>query len=706
MAWVCDLLGLRKRTAGGRMVWGVALSFAVVPIAAVELGKYGSLSAVCWAALLCAAAMLGLVAWEAWSRRSESETSRLGPGGLVWLGIGAAWAVFAVGELVDVGVGSRLYMSVTVYDHSMRTAFVDAVLRGGVPPANPLYWPGHAAPMRYYYFWYVVAAAAARLAGAAPRQAMIASVVWAGLALAAMVALFCRHFLGGEGGGEPLFREGGRRPRIALALGLLTVTGLDILPAIAKAIARLPTDADADWWSFDQVGSWMDSVLWVPHHIAGLVCCLFGLLLVWVSKDRSGWRRWMCGVVAGISFASAFGLSTWIAFAFALAMLGWLVWVVAWEAESRARVPVLLVAAVVAMMALLPFLRELRHAESGASVARAHGTNGENPIGQTAAQGARSATANNGLHLLRFGVRHMIDPDALLALPGFAGLARSHPQVEDAIAGLILLFPGYFMELGFYGLALWAAIPSMRRGRLGEAERTALALVFVGLVVSSVLRSTVVVNNDFGVRSILIAQFFLLLLAVRWCEGGFGDAGRWMRIVAGVMLCLGVAGTVYQAVALRVYLPLEERLGRPAVGGLSEEAMALHRGLTAMDTRTPKDAVVQFNTQQPSDYFRYAQILFAGRQIAAALPDCPAAFGGDASRCGSVEEGVAELFLPVGVTGGAPSADGARAVCGRLGISYLIATQRDGVWADRGGWVWELPAVVDTGQLRVVECGR
>ena len=75
-----------------------------------------------------------------------------------------AWILFVIIELVDVGVCGRLYFSVTVFDHALRTAFVDAVLRTGVPPANPLFWPGHAAPMRYYYFWYVLTAAAARLA--------------------------------------------------------------------------------------------------------------------------------------------------------------------------------------------------------------------------------------------------------------------------------------------------------------------------------------------------------------------------------------------------------------------------------------------------------------------------------------------------------------------------------------------------------------
>src|SRR5208283_593060 len=120
-------------------------------------------------------------------------------------------------------------------------------------------------------------------------------------------------------------------PRLALALGLLAVTGLDILPVLVKAILRMKTDGDMEWWSAAQVSSWMDSVLWVPHHVAGLVCCLLGFLLVWMSKGLSGGRRAVCGLIAGLSFASAFGLSTWVALAFAMVMIAWMIWVLLWE---------------------------------------------------------------------------------------------------------------------------------------------------------------------------------------------------------------------------------------------------------------------------------------------------------------------------------------------------------------------------------------
>ena len=676
LAWTLDLLGFRSRPLAEQLAWAVALSFGVVTIVAVELAKAASLSAVCWLCGVCMVAMLGIAA-VAFRRRERGAVGRWG-----WIAalLAAAWAIFAALELVDIGMGSHLLLSVTIYDHALRTAFVDAVMRTGVPPANPLYWPGHAAPMPYYYFWYVVTAAAARIGGVGARQAMMASVAWSGFGLAAVMALYCRHFLGARPDSEA---GGGRRgPRLAVALGLLAVTGLDILPAIAKFLFRAPTDADMEWWSPDQVASWMDSLLWVPHHIAGLVCCLFGFLLVWMAKGRSSRQRGVSGVLAGLSFASAFGLSTWVAVAFALVLLAWLAWALMWERGSRARVPVLLGAGLVAVLALMPYLAELRASSAVGA-----------PVG--------GSVAGDASHLLRFGVRHMIDPECLLGVPWFAALAQAHPRVEDALTGFILLLPGYFVELGFYGFILVIALRAWRRRELDEAARTALVLVGAGLIVSSVLRSTVISNNDFGIRSILIPQFFLLLLAVLWWEGAFSPPRGVLRAVALAMLWIGVAGSAYQAVGLRLYLPMEERLGRPDEAGLAARAMAWRTGFQAMDVSIPKDAVIQFNTAQPSDMFRFAQVIGAGRQMATSFPGCESSFGGSPAACAGIAGGVKRLFAAEHPL----TADQARGECAALGIGYLVATRWDEVWTDENGWVWSLPAMVNTGDVRVVDCG-
>jgi hypothetical protein len=687
LGWMTNLFGFRQRGAVQQLTWSVALSFAVSPIVAVILGKYASVAAVCWGFMACILLTIGMNFWA--HRQDKDKRFRWSRAG--GMAIGMLWVVFVVLELVDFGVGNHLYLSVTVFDHSLRTAFVDSVMRTGVPPVNPLYWPGHAAPMRYYYFWYVLTAVAARLGHATARQAMIASVAWAGFGLAAIVALFCRHFLVAES--EDSRRR--RWPRLAVALGLLAVTGLDILPALVKAVIRLPTDPDMEWWSSDQVTSWIDSLIWVPHHVAGLVCCLLGFLVVWMSKGLSVPRRVLCAVVAGVSFASAFGLSTWIPVTFAMVLLGWMPWVLKWESESRPRVTVLLGAGLIAVLVLLPYLHELRTVPGAATATLSSGV--------TDAAVPALSVAGNASHLLHFGVRRIIDPNGVLALPWFAEHARANPHlgfVASVVLQLLLLIPGYFTELGFYGLILVVALLALRRLRLDESMRTSLFLTVAALLVSTFLRSTIIENNDFGWRSILIAQFFLLLLAVRWCEGAFEPAGGRLRTTMVAMLWIGVAGTVYQAVGLRLYLPVEDRLGRADSSGLAERAMALRRGFDAMDRAIPQTAVVQFNTAQPSDYFRFAQTLEVRRQMADAAPSCGAAFGGDPAACPGIEAGVGRLFSRGAVLS---SAEG-RAECRGLGVGYLIATRWDSVWGDSGGWVWTLPAVVDTGEVRVLDC--
>ena len=318
--WTTDLLGFRRRTLAERTVWSVPLSLGL-SIAPVMVARYFSLLAACWLVAGLSLLAVALVALEV-LRRSSLAGQGTGinrTGWLIAVGI-LLWSLFVAGELLDVGLGGKLYMSATVYDHSIRTAFVDAVVRTGVPPGNPLYWiqsgrVGHAAPTRYYYFWYVDTAMAVKLGGISARQAMAASCVWGGLALVAVIALYCRYFL-----------SGGRR-LTSIAIGLLAVTGLDLIPVAVAFLQGQPTDPDMEWWSQGQVTSWMDTLLWVPHHMVSLVCCLFGFLLIWMSANEGRRQRLLCGLFAGLAFASSLGLSTYVAAAFAMVMASWLVWV-------------------------------------------------------------------------------------------------------------------------------------------------------------------------------------------------------------------------------------------------------------------------------------------------------------------------------------------------------------------------------------------
>jgi hypothetical protein len=415
-----------------------------------------------------------------------------------------------------------------------------------------------------------------------------------------------------------------------------------------------------------------------------------------------------------------------------MVMLAWCVWVMFWERLSSHRLPVLFGAALTACFLLLPYVVELGRSGPEAAQRLAATASVQSPtqsslppsgaLGRVQARrdhvwDVALGVLKNGFagstHLIHFGVRPMIDPSFVKRLPVFSEIADSYPRVEDTLAALLLLVPGYCAELGFYALVLLAACLGIRNHALDEPARTALFLSLATLVVASLLRSTLIANNDFGFRSVLIAQFFLLVLAVSWSEGNIGRTGRYRYEAMKWLLWIGLAGTVYQVVLLRVYLPVQEKLGHPAVAGLAEQAMALRVGFDRMNSRIPRDAVVQFNPTQPDEYVHYALIMQVRRQVASSFPTCNVDFGGDRGTCPPVEETVNRLFAVADkrVNGGggaaaavAMTAEAARSECDRLGVSYLIATSWDKVWNDRTGWVWHLPIEVDTNQMRVVDC--
>jgi len=654
--WVANVVGFRGLGWAERMAWSVALSFCLTPVLVVYLAKYGSMRwamAGLWMAVVGAA---GLILWEWWARRAMRSAGRGGHVSTIG-GLAAGWTLFVVLELIDLCRHGRMWMSVTVYDHALRTAFVDAAARTGVPPVNPLFWPGGPVAMRYYYFWYVVTGLVERVGQVTARQAMMASCVWAGFGLAAVIALFWRRF------------GGGARRRWMLWMALIAVTGMDLLPALAQPLAGTRLDPDMEWWSSGQVTSWVDTLLWVPHHAAALVCCVTGFLLAWLAREPRVWA-WSI-VLAGVGFASAFGLSVYVAAAFAMVAVLWGVWVLGGERGSRGRLWVMAGAGVVAVILLAPYLRELHKGTSGAA---------------------------GGERVLGFGVRALINPATVEDMPGLRQMRLRHPVAEDAAARLLLMAPGYVAELGFYGAVLLLAI---RRWRLlDEAGRTAVVLAVAGLVVCSFVRSTVIDTNDFGVRGVLIAQFFLLVLAGRWMETSRAIAGRLERWSVMGLLVLGVMSTVYQAGMLRVYLPWREHRGDAEVVGLAEQSFALKRAYAAMDRVLAQDAVVQFNHRPALKYVEFAQLMTVGRQVAASTSrDCGAVFGGNAAACAVVSGRVTHLFAASGVDRAAAVAD-----CRSLGVDYLIVTAWDGPWQEKNGWAWTLPVMTATEKVRVLAC--
>jgi hypothetical protein len=758
IAWATDLFGFRRRSLGERSCWAVVCSFGVVPVVAYLGGRFVGLGMVCWALVVVGAVVVwlgrpwglkppgikeglfgtaeavpfrgeeqatakatadpyGMTTRKATAKATATASAKADPYGMTtrkakatakatttatakaiakasgwvsrdkWLVVGlvVAWVVFVVVSLVELQVGKRLYFSVILFDQSYRVAFTDAVARTGVPPANPLYFAGQAQPMRYYYFWYVLCAAVMRIAGVTARQAFIASSVWAGFGLVATIALYLRYFFGAMHGI-------GRQTLVAV--GLLAVTGADLVPAIGSLFAQPALNGEMEWWSIDQFYSWQDSLLWVPHHTASLLCCLLGFLLLWRTREGLGrGQRWAAVVLAGLAFASAVGLSVYVAFGMALLMVAWVVRVL-WHARRLKDVTVgrTVVAGSVAAVLLVPFLREL--------TARAGGGSG--------ASG----------HAFGLSVRRMIDPEIITTLPVFAGLHVAHPALLDVAMRLLLLLPGLALELGFYGAVLWLLLRVRGvRERMDEATRTAIYLAVCGLVMVTFVRSSVISNNDFGYRAALLLQFFLLLLGMRlvwsWWFGGeealVQPTRARRRLLAGLM-ALGVAGTVYQAVMLRAFLPIEEAHAGSGFQELPSDAYQARAAFAELNRVAQRSAVVQFNAVDPTSdphgdvvppyqFYTRALLMDSGRQVLNAEPECAVEFGGDAGPCAAIRAATARLY-----GAGAPTAAWAKEYCGRFGVGYLAVSHLDPAWGDTQGWVWGLPVVAAEPGFRIVRC--
>ena len=632
-----SIFSFARRTLAARMAISICLSVATVPI----------LTYLWWPA--CA------LTWCAFPvvliRGAKPKRGRLSKGRVAVLAIVAGWVVIGTACLVDLQIGNRLYVPITSFDYMLRTAITSAVERTGVPPLNPYFYAGHGFILRYHYFWYMLCGLVGRMGRpfVTARIAVIAGTLWSGIALVSVVALYT-HL------------SGGRKPdrRMLIAVGLLSVTGLDIVPLAIRFLLSGRFDASSEWWN-EPVLSWVNSVFWQPHSIAAMVACITGLLAIREAGQHAGWRARIPGVViGGAAVASAFGLSIYVTFVFVIFLVVWLAFLTL--RGQRVESGVICAAGVVALAMSIPYLLELTRGLTGT---------GSGGIGT-------SATLP-----IQFAVRSFYFAEALVG-PGSSW--------RTTLANTLSLPLNYFLEFGFFfvvGFRQW------KKG--GDACGT--ALLVTSILVSTFLRSNSIANNDLGWRGVVFAQFVLLIWASKlWDDGLFLSRRRAFSAV-GVMLTLGLAATVYDVTMLRIYPLLLDSLNIPRYHWLApdhhlgERTYALREVYERLGRELPENAIVQQNPNAiPGDLF-YG--LYADRQTAVETPSCGVVFGGDASLCESVLTPVREVF---------ERADNPDPVCRQLSISALIVKDTDGVWSDKTSWVWRKTPLIGNSYARAFLC--
>jgi len=690
-AWLTDLHSFRRRPMVERLCWSVPLSIALSTIASVLVGRLASLKIAAILILLSALASFAVLLQEYLRLRGSSQKWLIGlrPVGVTILLLTICFIAFEIFSFVDFQSGERLYFSLAFYDIGPRTHWANSVLRTGIPPANPHYFYQHAANLRYYYFWLVDCAVVAKFSRLPMRSIVNAGCIWSGFALTALTGLYLKYFL----------EVGDRlRRQFYIATLLPAVGGFSLCISFWNMLVlRIPPPGDV--WYPGQIADLVSFPLFYPHHLVGMVCCMFAFLLAWISsRDANSFSvSWAANIIfIGMALASAFGISVYTTFAFFLIIVCWSSWQIALHRAWRSSFQ-LFAGGSISFVLLFPYLREITHSDSKMS--------GSSPF--------------------VLSVRETIPPDRLAHF-----ISASSPAVARAVAKLILLLPGIALELGLYTIVLvvflraaWRGrlLPSRAEARLSRAHRTLLFMILVTLPITSFLRSAVISVNDFGIHSALFIQYPLLLLAseiliasklsqreptsaaASSANMSLIQPSRFLASVISLAILIGVLGSCYRVVVLRFLLPIADRgaasASNPHVAALPHKAFIANIGYGELNRRIPINAVVQYNPQDDWNFWKNVDYANVNRQTAIAGDGlwCGAELGGDPSGCPAMLADIPPLFRNA-------TAQQALSACRKHSIQYLAVNIYDPVWHNPVSWVWKLNPIVADPEFRALDC--
>ena len=639
--WVFDLFEFKQRLLPARLAISVLLSVAISPIFFYLISSLLSLYAVLIVMVLTAISFSAL-----WMYERPSQAGIMQWRSFFWIMLG--WALFAIFSLVDLQRGSQeLYFSVASLDHTTRISIIDAMTRSGVPPVNPSYYPGHPVKLTFLYFFWYILGSVIDLAGGSmvdARSALFASVVWSGIALMALIVFYLRQRNGG-----------GSLTRLAM-LGFisLSISGLDVIPAIALMRFGNGALGDLEHWN-EQITAWAGSLLWVPHHVAGLVAGCVGMMLVHSARGMKRGRQYTDLIFAGIAFASALGLSVWVTLVFVLFWGAWLLFLY-FQKEQRGLILPMLMTGAVAVLLAGSFLSGLVSSENNIS----------------------------GAFPVSFYVRSFRLADVFLEDSSF--LWRSFIR-------LALLPFNYFMELGFFFLAalIWLR---HNKGNLRDNPYYFAEVLLLGasFTLGTFMRSSLIENNDLGWRVWLPGQFVLLIWGVDAMDGILKS--RWVvsprtKYNLVLLAMLGLSTSLLDATLLRFAYSLS--FGAEA----GRQIYSARQAYALINATLPEDVVVQYN---PSSTLNRPSGLYGMRQ--SAISD-RTAYGIPADLYSEKAAAVSEIFKMENVQ----NWDLLDALCGSHYINVIVIVDSDPLWNSLGRLEELRPALYKDEYTSVFTCG-
>jgi hypothetical protein len=258
--------------------WAV---YCVVALPVLSIVGFGAGTVRAYSAFCLAAALLGLA-------REKRSVARLPQWALF---ASAAMAVLPTIALLPKNVAGGVLLAPPMFDH-VKIAIVDAILRTGLPVANPFYGPGGSGHLAYYYLWHfgVATVAASLHAGSWATEAALTGFT----AFASMM----------------------------LVMALVVALGAPRLSCAVVALLSLPGSLGTlltAWLGSEgghrvilresDIGGWLNQSAWVPQHLASACCVLLSVLLMLRLAEGAGL---LVAVSLGLTIAAGFESSVWV----------------------------------------------------------------------------------------------------------------------------------------------------------------------------------------------------------------------------------------------------------------------------------------------------------------------------------------------------------------------------------------------------------
>ena len=350
-----------------------------------------------------------------------------------------------------------VHLATPIFDHS-KIAIVDAMMRQGLPPVDPVFGPpGAAGRLIYYYLWHFSAAELALPLRASGWEADI-GLTWF-TAFASLCVMMAAAVWLGQRAGAAIWVVA-----FAAAASLRETSRLLFGSYNLEPFLQHPNG----------FAGWLYQSAWVPQHLMSASCTVTAMLLIVHYSERQSLTRLVTlvlVVVAGFESSVFVGGVTFAVAALASAPLLF----ADVEAKQRRAVATgLLAAAVLALCLAAPFIRD----ELGAIAEREEA----HPI-----------------------IFHHLD----VLGDTFPPFLR---RVLDGPAYWLVLLPIEFPATFIAGTISFVVM--LRNGEAG-LEHTAAKLLFAlaaaGLSVSWLLASTLGDNNDLGLRAVLPAAMVLIV---------------------------------------------------------------------------------------------------------------------------------------------------------------------------------------------------